>query len=1417
MNKIKGMVVVSALFFAHLALSATPVDLSVLPQDVERVDIYLLLGQSNMKGRGVIPAVQTPDPLIVHMNMEDDQWYEAEHPLHKAEVPDLIDGSDNAGVGPGLDFAKTLLSQTNGVRIALVPCAVGGSWINLWQPGQNFYTNAIYRAQKALADAPPGTARVKGVLWLQGESDAKDIRYAAYSGKLSTLVQNLRADLNEPDLPFIACSIGTFINSPNYPRVQEINYDLLTLPQREPHTACVDARDLSGHIGDNMHYNTASQEIIGARYAAEYAALAESSTNGSGISISHRTDFGTNYTVNITKEGSQDWKTFEFGSTANFIGIENSKSGGSGIDGFIQDKSMGATADGTMGHTVSFTDGTSPASGSTMGTQFKTVHFATSPVTTSFTLSSQEVGKEHVFRLYFSAFRLFADFSTSLNGATDPAHVSARTTTGSVGTDPLRNGMYELRWTPDNLVDQVTVDLAWTDEPNAGFDRGGLAGASLQVLSDASPTHMASYNDGTDTDAAALVNLATVSSNYTVSGLASVGFYEAAYITRTSFGATTPAGPTAGSAAGSEWLSARSTIIHDLGSASDYFGFTVTAAADHVLDLTSLKFDMAAASGVTNLATGYNFSTQVYVSQDGGLFAAIGSPLTASVADGVAGFSSVVSANIDLSSITGAGSVAIRIGVGDALIGADVNSQSAVGLVQGIQLNGSVVIGSPIVLANMFSSGCVLQRDRTVAVWGTCGPNETITVDIKSQSKSSVAGSNGNWRVELDPEPAGGPYVMIVSGANSWSKTLADVYFGDVWILTGQSNMFMPLSDDVSRFSDYYPAVPDATDDFDDIRIARIGNVSVSNAPAADVTMAMPWNRWEADSLEHMPVVGYFFARFLNEELDANGMDDVPLGVIRVCVGGSAIEEWIAAEEIDAAKGVNPELILKSGASRFYNGMIAPFQDYAIKGALWYQGEANAGSIERIEQYPLLKRTLVESWREQWNNPDLPFYFVQLAPYRRYSVIPSDELWPWMRDSQRTCLAITNTAMACIIDSGNQGTIHPSFKDRVGERLARIALTKTYGIPFVTRGPTVQNVQISGSDVTITFDNIAAGLETRTIDSESDAAEIAAGFPPVSISADELGGFALCGTNQTFYWATQAEIISSNQVRISNAADVSDPVDIRYAWQDYPRCNLFNSEGLPAEPFRTDAYEYSTSDGADSTPHSSGISNQTAYAAQNSLQINLPSVFRDIEDGGSNLMFFVTGNTAVQVVDSASVSNQILALHFSGTNGTSTVSVSAQDSAGHTVVASFDLSVETTTYQAWRHECFTVNQLGDSGQESTVWGDTADPDGDGTVNLLEYAWALNPLESNQPPDSLAILFENGEIKARFLKSKKIDTDPSVTVGIQTSPDLTDSEGWTPIGTSDVFYQDRGETELREILLPQDPQTQFVRLVVSRVE
>lgn len=267
---------ITALLLWALAVSAVePIDPAVLPQGTERVDIYLLLGQSNMKGRGALPVEQSTDARIINLSMGDDQWYLAAHALHKAGVPDLIDGSDNAGVGPGLAFAQAMLAEDSATRIALVPCAQGGSWINLWAKNGRFYTPAVARANQALADFPEGSARIAGVLWLQGESDSLENRYAVYAAKLTDLVQRLRSDLNEPELPFVACTIGTFIKPKGeYLYVADINADLLALPESLPFTACVDARDLKdGHIGDYMHYNTESQAVIGARFAGEFKSL----------------------------------------------------------------------------------------------------------------------------------------------------------------------------------------------------------------------------------------------------------------------------------------------------------------------------------------------------------------------------------------------------------------------------------------------------------------------------------------------------------------------------------------------------------------------------------------------------------------------------------------------------------------------------------------------------------------------------------------------------------------------------------------------------------------------------------------------------------------------------------------------------------------------------------------------------------------------------------------------------------------------------------------------------------------------------------------------------------------------------------------------------------------------------------------
>ncbi len=539
----------------------------------------------------------------------------------------------------------------------------------------------------------------------------------------------------------------------------------------------------------------------------------------------------------------------------------------------------------------------------------------------------------------------------------------------------------------------------------------------------------------------------------------------------------------------------------------------------------------------------------------------------------------------------------------------------------------------PLKLANIFTNGCVLQRDKTAQIWGSATPGAAVTVNVNQQTVQAVTDSAGKWLAQLAPEPAGGPYALTVTSDGVNPVTLTDVYFGDVWLLTGQSNMFQLLRGQVSGWPDYYlPAAPNSSDNYEDIRFCIIDALS-SAVPVDDITLSgLSWQPWKQSSsnLGLMSTVGYYFIHALKDALAANGMGNVPIGVIKVCRGATAIEEWTSPEALAAL----PETLVPNNGdvlSGQYNGMIRPIQNYAFKGVLWYQGENNANSFTRIQQYPLLKKTLVESWRSEWGF-DFPFYFVQLAPYREASYDPVDsDFWPWMRESQTKCLTIPNTAMACIIDAGTQDNIHPPFKDKVGQRLARIALANTYGFDVVSRGPTVSNVAISGSVATITFDNVADGLETLGVDAIPDADEIAAGNPPVSVSANILSGFMLCGSNKKFYWATEAVIIGKNQVRVSSPADVPNPVAVRYAWQTYPRCNLFNSEGLPAEPFRTDSYAPGSSTGGALTRMPLQI-----YATKSGVSLEwLPASSAWVLESSADL----TANSWVPVSDSSGRTN----------------------------------------------------------------------------------------------------------------------------------------------------------------------------------
>ena len=249
------------------------VDITKLPEGATHLDLWLLCWQSNMKGRDVMPEEPKNDPRIVMMHLRDDQWYLARHPLHLTGDAKTFQGHDNAGVGPGLAFAEVLAAQDKTAVIGLVPCAVGGSSIKLWQKGAKLYEEAIRRAKLALQTTAPVKARIRGVIWLQGEANANPQELPLHAERLRAMIEALRTDLALPELPFIACTIGEMKPEPLLTNLKAMNEIQLALPKSVPHTACVDARDLKTHIGDAVHFDTAAQNEIGRRFAQKWAEM----------------------------------------------------------------------------------------------------------------------------------------------------------------------------------------------------------------------------------------------------------------------------------------------------------------------------------------------------------------------------------------------------------------------------------------------------------------------------------------------------------------------------------------------------------------------------------------------------------------------------------------------------------------------------------------------------------------------------------------------------------------------------------------------------------------------------------------------------------------------------------------------------------------------------------------------------------------------------------------------------------------------------------------------------------------------------------------------------------------------------------------------------------------------------------------
>jgi len=423
-------------------------------------------------------------------------------------------------------------------------------------------------------------------------------------------------------------------------------------------------------------------------------------------------------------------------------------------------------------------------------------------------------------------------------------------------------------------------------------------------------------------------------------------------------------------------------------------------------------------------------------------------------------------------------------------------------------------------LPAVLDSHMVVQRDAPINVWGWADAGEQVTVTMGDENASVQAGKDGKWRVRLSPQKADGKARQItVAGKNTIELT--DVLVGEVWIGSGQSNMEWTLANTNGS------AEAIAAADNPMIRLFHIPKVQ-NKEPASDVNA--DWKVCTPQNVPRFSAVLYYFGLQLQKELN------VPVGLINSSWGGSPIEPWTIANG-------------KSGG--MYNGMIAPIVQYPARGVIWYQGETNVLNKNGLA-YEGKMIDLIEGWRNSFQNPDLVFYFVQIAPWSgRYETGELPKLW----EAQVASLKLPGTGMAVITDLvDNIADIHPRNKLDVGNRLALWALAKAYqrdGIVY--SGPLYKSMAVEGDKVRLSFAHVAEGLRSR--------------------DEKPLSDFQISGADGKF---VDAEAKVDGDTIVVSALGVKDPTTVRFGWNKIANPNLVNSTGLPASPFQTDDWQGGT-------------------------------------------------------------------------------------------------------------------------------------------------------------------------------------------------------------------------------------------------
>jgi sialate O-acetylesterase len=495
-----------------------------------------------------------------------------------------------------------------------------------------------------------------------------------------------------------------------------------------------------------------------------------------------------------------------------------------------------------------------------------------------------------------------------------------------------------------------------------------------------------------------------------------------------------------------------------------------------------------------------------------------------------------------------------------------MRSQRALLLLACAMIAHATVARAEVTLSSIYADHMVLQRNLPVKVRGRADAGETVTVTFRGETRSATPDPFGRWEVVLPEGTAGGPFDMVIQGTNTIHLT--DILVGDVWLASGQSNMEFYTSNTSNAAAELQAA------NLPDIRLFRV-KVATSPYPLDDLS-GRSWVASSTETAAEFSAVAFFFGK----EIYAD--QKVPIGLIDSTYGGTVAEAWTSMRSLSEDASLMPvfatwsrtmdkaadvsvqkefedrqkelakaqgkpepsfrdhaDLVSRNTPAVLYNAMIVPLTHFAIRGVIWYQGEANA-NVEQAPIYARLFQTLIQGWRSDWGEGDFPFLYVQLANLNTNQ----GDGWPELREAQRKVLALRNTAMAVTIDIGDPTNVHFKDKQDVGHRLALAARTIAYDEPIEYSGPLFRMSAPEEHGMRLWFDH------SSTL--------VAKGGP--------LVGFEIAGADKKFIGA-DARI--DGQCVVVSSKEVPDPIYVRYAWKDNPIGNLYNQAALPASPFQS--------------------------------------------------------------------------------------------------------------------------------------------------------------------------------------------------------------------------------------------------------